>query len=294
MASSTALPAQTTEARLRAAFDAMTPAERQLASHILKNYPVAALGSITVLAKAAGVSTPTIVRLVQKLGYKGYPAFQAALRDEVEERLVSPLMKHDRWAQNAPKTHLLNAFGDAVLANLQATLAEIDHDDFDRLAALVADRDRKVYAMGGRITHALADYFITHLRVIRPGVTLISDMSNTWPPALLDIRAGDVLVVFDIRRYENAVLQVAEEARGQGAEVVLITDQWVSPAAAFAQHRLVAHVEAPSAWDSTVAMQLLVETLLAAVQALTWEDTQARMTRLEELYARTRLFRGRK
>lgn len=294
MASSTALLAQTTEARLRAAFDAMTPAERQLASHILKNYPVAALGSITVLAKAAGVSTPTIVRLVQKLGYKGYPAFQAALRDAVEERLVSPLMKHDRWAQNAPKTHLLNAFGDAVLANLQATLAEIDHDDFDRLAALVADRDRQVYAMGGRITHALADYFITHLRVIRPGVTLISDMSNTWPPALLDIRAGDVLVVFDIRRYENAVLQVAEEARGQGAEVVLITDQWVSPAAAFAQHRLVAHVEAPSAWDSTVAMQLLVETLLAAAQALTWDDTHARMTRLEELYARTRLFRGRK
>jgi DNA-binding MurR/RpiR family transcriptional regulator len=285
---------QTTDARLRAGFDGMTPAERQLASHLLRNYPVAGLGSITALAKAAGVSTPTVVRLVQKLGYKGYPAFQASLRDEVEERLISPLTKHDRWSQKAPAAHLLNAFADAVLGNLTATLAAIDPEDFDRLATLIADRDRRVYAMGGRITHALADYFITLLRVIRPGAVLISDTSNTWPPAMLDMRAGDVLVVFDIRRYENAVLQVAEVAREQGAEVVLFTDQWQSPAAALARHRLAAHVEAPSAWDSTVVLQMLVETLLAAVQSKTWDDTQARMTRLEDLYARTRLLRVRK
>jgi DNA-binding MurR/RpiR family transcriptional regulator len=285
---------QTTDARLRAGFDGMTPAERQLASHLLRNYPVAGLGSITALAKAAGVSTPTVVRLVQKLGYKGYPAFQASLRDEVEERLISPLTKHDRWSQKAPAAHLLNAFADAVLGNLTATLAAIDPEDFDRLATLIADRDRRVYAMGGRITHALADYFITLLRVIRPGAVLISDTSNTWPPAMLDMRAGDVLVVFDIRRYENAVLQVAEVAREQGAEVVLFTDQWLSPAAALARHRLAAHVEAPSAWDSTVVLQMLVETLLASVQSQTWDDTQARMTRLEDLYARTRLLRVRK
>lgn len=287
-------PPQTTDARLRAGFEGMTPAERQLASHLLRNHPVAGLGSITALARAAGVSTPTVVRLVQKLGYKGYPAFQAALRDEVGERLISPLTKHDRWSQKAPAAHLLNAFADAVLGNLTATLAAIDPEDFDRLAMLIADRERRVYAMGGRITHALADYFITLLRVIRPDAVLISDTSNTWPPAMLDIKAGDVLVVFDIRRYENTVLQVAEVAREQGAEVVLFTDQWLSPAAALARHRLAAHVQAPSAWDSTVVLQMLVETLLAAVQSQTWDDTQARMTRLEDLYARTRLLRVRK
>ena len=102
---------------------------------------------------------------------------------------------------------------------------------------------------------------------------------------------GDVLLAFDIRRYENNVLQLVEIASDQGAEVVLVTDQWVSPAAARARYRLSAHIEVPSAWDSTVAIQILVETLLAAVQTLTWEDTQARMKRLEELYAKSRFFR---
>lgn len=279
------------EEQMRVALPDLTRAERQLATHILKNYPVAALGSITALAKASEVSTPTVVRLCQKLGYKGYPDYQSALRGEVEAMLVSPLAKHDRWAGGAPDTHILNRFADAVVGNLQATLGQIDHAEFDAAAALLADAGRAVYVIGGRITHAQADYFVTLMKVIRREVMLLSGLSNTWPPALLDMKAGDVLVVLDIRRYENSVLQLVELAVEQGAEVVLITDRWVSPAAQHARHTLSAHIEAPSAWDSMVSITVLVETLLAAVQTLTWAETEARLKRLESLYDRSRFFR---
>lgn len=281
----------TLDDQLRAALPDLTRAERQLATHILSHYPVAALGSITILAKAASVSTPTVVRLAQKLGYKGYPDFQNNLRGEVEAMLVSPLTKHDRWAGGVPDTHILNRFADAVVSNLQATLGQIDHAEFDATAALLADPQRHVFAMGGRITHSMADYFTSLMMIVRPEVTLLSDSSSTWPPALLDMKPGDVLVVFDIRRYENAVLQVAEMAKEQGAEIVLITDRWVSPAATHARHTLACHIEAPSAWDSNVTLMVLVETLLTAVQDLTWSVTEGRMKRLEGLYARTRFFR---
>ncbi len=282
---------QTLDDQLRAALPDLTRAERQLATHVLSHYPVSALGSITVLAKAAEVSTPTVVRLAQKLGYKGYPDLQNALRGEVEAMLESPLAKHDRWAGGVPDTHMLNRFADAVMANLQATLGQIDHAEFDAAAALLADPGRHVFAMGGRITHALADYFASLMKVVRPDVTLLSNNSTTWPPTLLDMRPGDVLLVFDIRRYENAVLQLAEMAKEQAAEIILITDRWVSPAAAHARHTLACHIEAPSAWDSNVSLMVLVETLLASVQDLTWDVTEGRMKRLEHLYDRTRFFR---
>lgn len=281
----------TIDDQLRAALSDLTRAERQLATHILSHYPVAALGSITVLAKAAQVSTPTVVRLAQKLGYKGYPDFQGSLRGEVEAMLVTPLTKHDQWAGSVPDGHILNRFAEATVANMQATLNQIDHAAFDATAALLADPSRRVFAVGGRITHALADYFASLMKVVRPEVTLLSDNSSTWATALLDMAPGDVLLVFDIRRYENVVLQVAEMAREQGAEIVLITDRWVSPAASFATHTFAVHIEAPSAWDSNVCLMMLVETLLAAVQDLTWAVTQGRMQRLEGLYARTRFFR---
>ena len=277
--------------QLRAALPDLTRAERQLATHVLSHYPVAALGSITILAKAASVSTPTVVRLAQKLGYKGYPDFQAALRGEVEAMLISPLAKHDRWAGGVPDTHILNRFADAVMSNLQATLGQIDHAEFDAAAKLLAEPARHVFAMGGRITHSMADYFTSLMTIVRPQVTLLSDSSSTWQPALLDMRPSDVLLVFDIRRYENAVLQVTEMAKERGAEIVLITDRWISPASAHARHTLACHIEAPSAWDSNVSLMVLVETLLAAVQDLTWDVTEGRMKRLEELYARTRFFR---
>jgi DNA-binding MurR/RpiR family transcriptional regulator len=196
-----------------------------------------------------------------------------------------------RWSGAAPDGHILNRFAAAVAGNLQATLGQIDPAEFDATAALLADPSRRIFASGGRITHATADYLVTHLGLIRPGVTLIADAATGWPPALLEMRPGDVLIAFDIRRYENAVLSLVELAAGEGAEVVLFTDQWISPAARHARATFAAHVEAPSAWDSTSVLLVLVETLLAAVQALTHDETRSRMAQLEALYDKRRLFR---
>ena len=213
------------------------------------------------------------------------------MRDEIEARLESPLSKHARWTDGVPQTHILNRFADAVLANLTRTLGRIDHADFDACARMLADPQRRVLVTGGRITHALADYLVTQLGIVRPGVSALPSQSSAWPSALLEMRPGDVLIVFDIRRYESATLQMAEMAVEQGAEVVLITDPWISPIAPHARFRFAAQIEVPSAWDSSSALLVLVETLLAAVQELNWPQAQDRMTRLEALYERASLFR---
>lgn len=282
----------TIEARLRAASPGLTPAERRLAAHLSRNYPVAGLGSITALARGAGVSTPTVLRLAQKLGFRGYPEFQAQVHAEVEARLASPVSKHDRWADGVPDTHILNRFADAVLQNLQATLAGIDHADFDACADLLADPGRQIFVSGGRITHGMAEYFATQMRIVRPSVMVVPGLSNAWPPALLDMRPGDLLVVFDIRRYEATVVRLAEIAAGRGAEILLFTDSWLSPVASLARYRFPAAIEVPSAWDSTIALQLLTESLIAAAQTRNWPETERRMTELEALYERARLFRS--
>ena len=209
------------------------------------------------------------------------------------EKLASPLAKRAKWGASAPDQHTLNRFAATVVDNLEATLGQLDHAGFDAIADLLADPNRRVYMMGGRITHAIADYFCTVLTVMREDVSLLSDMSNTWPPALLNMGKGDVVIIFDIRRYETSVLTVAELARERGAEVVLITDRWVSPAAAHASHLVPCHIEVPSAWDSNVSLLFVVEALLAAVQSRNWEETKSRLTRMEELLRAHRILPAR-
>lgn len=279
------------EDRLAQRFDTLTPTERTLAGHLMRHYPVAGLASMPQLAKEAGVSAPTVLRLVQKLGFRGYPEFQTQLRAEVEARLESPLSKQARWTNGVPRTHILNRFADAVLSNLTATLGRINHAEFDTCADMLAEPQRRILVAGGRITHALANYLVTQLGIVRPDVLALPALSNAWPPALLDLRPGDMLIVFDIRRYESAILQLSEMAHEQGAEIVLFTDPWVSPVSSHARFRFSAQIEVPSAWDSSSALMVLIETLLAAVQERTWPQTQARMEQLEELYDRAHLFR---
>lgn len=272
-------------------YEGLTRAEKQLAESLLANYPVSGLGSITTIADNAGVSTPTVVRMVQKLGFKGYPEFQARLHQELEATISGPIAKHDRWASNAPGLHILNRFADAITSNLRDTLSDLDTASFDNAAALLADRKRSLYFVGGRITGSIAEYFFTHMQVIRPKTTLMSSNSSSWPQYMLNMSAGDVLVIFDIRRYEHDMATLAEVAHANGVSILLFTDQWTSPVAKHALHTFRVRIEAPSAWDSSVVTLFVVEALIEAVQSRSWDETKERMNALEGLFEQTRLFR---
>lgn len=281
----------TIETQLRDALPELTRAERQLSAHMLSNFPATALGTVASIARAAGVSNPTVVRLVQKLGYTGYPDFQSCLHDELSEKLASPIAKHDKWADSFPGEHILHSFADKLIENLNATLGQVDQASFYEMTQLLSDSERRIYTLGGRLTHSVADYFATVLKVMRGEVVVLTSMPNTWPPTLLDMREGDVLVAFDVRRYEPSVVQMVELASEQGVDVMLITDRWVSPAAAHARFTLPCYIEAPSAWDSITPLMALVEALLAGVQERRWDETRERLRRMEALYERTRLFK---
>jgi len=279
------------EDQIQSRFESLTRAERQLANTLLENYPAAGLASITVVAQNARVSTPTVVRMVQKLGFEGFSDFQQRLREELSARVSDPIQKHEAWSRVAPDSHLLNRFSEAIEANLRQTVAQIDPETFDAVAALLADPKRSVFVAGGRITRSLGDYLFNHLQVIRPRVVQIGAAPGVWPHFLLDAKPGDVLVLLDIRRYENTLLRLADIAHERGLRIVLFTDQWGSPISRVARHKFNCRVEVPSAWDSNVAILLVIETLISAVQEIGWDESEARMKALEEMFDQTKLFR---
>lgn len=282
---------QTISDRIQSKLDELTRAERQLALSILENYPASGLGPLTQLAKDANVSVPTVARMVQKLGYKGYPEFQSELREELRAKVKNPIAKHDTWAETAPSEHVLNRFTDAVIDNIRLTLAQIDPVEFDKACDLVADQTRQLFVVGGRITHTMAEYFFLHMQVIRPNVTHVQSTSNTWPHYLLNAEEGDVFVIFDVRRYENNTLKLAEMAHARGAKIILFTDQWRSPVHHLADISLSCRIIVPSSWDSAATTMLLVETMVSSVQNLNWDKTKERMEILEDMFDQTKLFR---
>lgn len=270
--------------------DEMTRSEQQLVSVLLDEYPISGLCSITELAEKAGVSTPTVARLVQKLGFSGYGQFQSELRAELGEMISNPIAKHDNWKTDLPEEHILNRYARRAIENLRHTIEDVDPAVFDGLCRLLADEDRRIFIAGGRITGTLAQYLYLHLQMIRPNVRLMP-VAASWPHDLLDMRQGDILVAFDVRRYENATLLMGQMCHERGAEIVLFTDPWRSPIHRMATHTLSGRIAVPSAWDSNATLMLLVECVIASVQELLWETVKDRTDALEAAFDRTRLFR---
>lgn len=265
-------------------FERLTEAERKPARLLLANYPMAGLQPLADFARDAGVSHPSILRFINKLGYSGYPAFQAVLRDEVAARLQSPLAKRSaRQPLPAEDDDLLARHAEAVCDNIRQAVASLPRSEFEGALALLGDARHTVYVLGGRFTDALATYVYMHLRVLHPHAEHVTGPPVSWPEYLLDMDQRTVLLVFDVRRYQQNVIRFAQAAAARGARIILVTDNWLSPIMTHAAHVLSAPVTAPSSWDSMAAMSTLVEALIAALSERDWARLEPRIREMEYL-----------
>ncbi len=271
--------------RLRTGMDKFPATERRVAHQLLAEYPLAGLRSASDLARGVGVSVPTVTRLVSRLGYSTYQEFQNTLREELAAQLSSPLAKqpHRPAGDERGASSPIARFAQAAADNLQETFANLPQAEFRRVAELLADKGLRIHLVGGRFTDALARYVAAHLRILRPGVNHLQDQESNWHDQLLDMGKRDVLVIFDIRRYQDSLSRLAQAAAARQVKIVLLTDQWLSPIARVATRVLSARVEVPSMWDSNLALMALSEALLAEATRLGWDGSRRRIAELESL-----------
>lgn len=277
---------QTVVDQLRDSLGSFPVTERRVAHRLLADYPMAGLQSATDLARIVGVSTPTVLRMVARLGFESYVDFQRRLRDELTAQLSSPLQKpgaegRSSQSEGAGPAHL--SMGEAVSRNIEDTFANLSEQEVDQVVKLLGDRKNRIHMVGGRFTDALARYLSVQMRIIRPGVGHLQDQEANWQDQLLDMDHRDVLLIFDIRRYQLSLQRLAEAAAAKQVRVLLITDQWLSPIAKVAKHVLPARVVVPSVWDSNAALMAICEALLGAITRDNWEYAQKRMRDLEKL-----------
>jgi DNA-binding MurR/RpiR family transcriptional regulator len=268
--------------RIRHEMVSFTPSEKRAAHLLLSHYPFAGLDTVAEFAARAGISAPSVLRFVTRLGFGGFPDFQKHLREELEAQLLSPLAKASP-ADKSPRAPALTSFAEAVAGNLRATVENIAPAEFDAVVALLSDPRRHIHLTGGRFTGALARYAESHLRIVRSQVDFIEGQPALWRDRMIEIGKKDVIVAFDIRRYQEDVIALCEAAAKQGATVVLLTDPWLSPIARVARHVLPAHIVAPSNWDSSAGLLLIAEALIAAVTKSLWKTAKPRMEAVERL-----------
>jgi DNA-binding MurR/RpiR family transcriptional regulator len=267
--------------RIADRIDAMPAGERRAAQALIANYPIVGLKTVAEFSQQAGVSSPTILRFVARLGFLNYPEFQAELQDELAAQLQSPLNRAESTVLTATRENSPTVA--AVIENIAETFQHLSARQMAQLATLLADRKSRTFLVGGRFTDPIARYLAAHLTILRPNVFHLSEQESNWRDRLVDMGRHDVLVVFDIRRYQESLLSFAEKARARGVKIVLFTDQWLSPVARVARHVVAGRTAVPSPWDSCASLFVVAEALIAAVTRELDEAGAKRIRQIEAL-----------
>ncbi|MER8830374.1 MurR/RpiR family transcriptional regulator [Mesorhizobium sp. M0938] len=242
---------------------ALTSAESKIVQVLLADYPMSGLGTASRLAKAAGVSDPTVMRLMVKLGYGGFAAFQAKLLAEIESRLHSPLlmMEAKRPANSSEGT--VSDYFHSVSDSLERTRTAVPSQSYGRAARMLLDCKGQVVLLGGRFSRHIASMLAGYLVQFRPSVHDIGALAPTDFDLLIDLGKRDLLVVFDYRRYQSDVVNFARQARERGVGILLFTDPWLSPISEHADLTLIAAIEANSPFDTLATAVVQMETVFA-------------------------------
>jgi DNA-binding MurR/RpiR family transcriptional regulator len=240
--------------RVVATMPSLTDAERKAARALLARYPTTGMETVALFAERAHVSAPTVLRFISKLGFAGYPEFRRALLEEMEAQSEYPLT---RWRDT--RTVALPHFGECLIDAVRTSLAMSAQTDIAKLVELLADERRQVFLLGGDFTDSAARHLEFHLRKMRKRVRLLAPGVLRRADELAEVQRRDIVVLFDIRRYQPDTVRTAEIAKEHGAAIVLFTDQWMSDVAQTADLVLRAQVDVPSPWDSLIGIIAIVE-----------------------------------
>lgn len=228
--------------------------ERRIARLLLGD-PATGADTVSLLARQAGVSAPTVIRFARRCGFTGWAGLRDALRAEARAdgaRDAAPRRGPDRTA--------------ALLADsTRETLASLPTAELDAAGRILGAAQHRVFLVGGRFTQVAARYLALRLMGMRDEVRILPDHPVQLAALARDLRRNDVLVLFDHRPYEERAARLAGEAKAVGARIVLFTDPWFSPVTEVADVVLAAAGRSPLPRTSLVPTLALIETLLTVL-----------------------------
>ena len=264
---------------LRQHTGAFTSADKKVLRALRDDYPRAGLESLPKLATRAGVSAPTVLRMLAKVGFDSYGDFQAALHDEVTARMSAPTSRQDDLAVDDQSVQARLA----VLARgVNDTAEKVDPADFDAVVELLATGKRRVVTFGGFESEVCASHLANLLSQVRAGVRFQARGASGAIFEVLDVQRQTVVVAFDFRRYQTSTMNTVRRARERGASIVLFTDRWISPAADHADYVLVCNSKGVGRFDSRASCIALIEAIVADVTHRLGDEAERR---IEAVYA---------
>ena len=252
-------------ARIRALLGSLTRAETAVAEVVLDRHNDVVGLSVEALAEQAGVSTATVLRLSQALGFSGFKELKIALAMERGGAQLGPLQ--EEISPDDPPIQIARKVMQAEIVALTEVSELLDEAELEAaVAALAGARAIEIYGMGSSAPVVMDAYY----RFLRLGLRVSTPPDSHMQAvnaALLG--PGDVALVISHTGQTKDVVHTARQAREVGATVITLTSYYRTPLHRYGHVHLVAATSETNAnveaMASRTAHLAIVDTLYVAL-----------------------------
>ena len=273
--------------RIQGTYSSLRTAEQRVADFILKHAEELIYLTVTELAERTQTSESTVVRLCQKIGYKGYQEFKIMLARD----LVGPA---ETVYEQIDRTDSLSALKTKVFqANAQAlkdTIEVLADDELGKAVEAIARARRvEVYGIGGSAPLAL-DAYHKFMRLGIHSVWLNDSDLMAMSSSLLE--SNDVALGISHTGASRDVCDAMENARNAGATTICITHQATSPITKVSNIKLFTAAKETAfgsdATSSRIAQLSIIDVLYAGIANQDYDHALALVQKTREASASKR------
>lgn len=240
--------------------------QQAVAAVLLNDSYRASFMTIRELADAADVSTATVLRLVQSLGFGQFKDMCLAFHESALSAPPLQKLRDGKMTESFTDPFFLQQVISHEQQSLSAFLTPFLHSNFTR-AVKVLGSAQKVRVIGARSAFSLAYYFGFLLQQFMENVTFESPNTDNIYEQLSSLGEADAVVIFAFPRYSKSTVRICRFLHEHGVPLIGVTDGPLSPLTKFASCSLFCRNTSPF-YSYTAAMSLCNGIILALKETL--------------------------
>jgi len=215
------------------------------------------------LARQLNVSKATVVRLAQRLGYRGFTELQQEMTGALQMDL-SDVKQVIGALERQPRNETLSRVAQAEVQNIQDTVRHLDRQVFQDVVTMLVEA-RRVYTIGVGVSSLLAQMLAYELNQVALDARALSAGHMRFIELLAFAARGDVVVTFSFPPYSKETVDAAAFARRHGAAVVAVTDSMTAPITFEATKVLVVRTKNMLYTNSIAAISMISNALVTDI-----------------------------
>ncbi len=249
---------------LKEALPELSPRLRIVAKYIVDNSSDFGLDPIRETARKANVSTYTLVRMAEKLGFDGYDE----LREPFRHALVSTATVSEQpdWVATMQEQ---GVFGQRqaeaavnTMAIVQRSFERQTPSQMERVVTMLLEAN-SIYLTAVRASYSLAYYLHYVGRMALPSLQLVPRHMNSAIDELNNAAPGDVMIAITFSPYSRETIEACKFALGRGVKLIVLSDSDVVSTEFSADETLVASTVSTHHFACFSGAMAMIESLLA-------------------------------